>query len=526
MTEKWAAQRLASMMQLPEDDAKQMVAYMMTLPKAEVMDYLMGFLGDSNDAIDFATQFISKRFPSDQAKASPGRGKNQSQSKSQSPGQSPKQWKDDRRVQPKKGEMEDFISLGKKKPAPKPTPDPTVQSNAPMAAENNVEDAVDKEKRKALKRERQVAKKAAATVSAEAIDGNVKVGKVVGLNGRLYCECLAAKHGLLTNCLTCGKIVCNLEGPGPCPSCGTLVESALQQLDIIQAFNRSTRVKEVMKGLSPPKTKDSYTGSRYGQKAGAQPPSAARALGTPGKIATDSYPELLSERDREALEKAQQQKERLLEYQRNSAVRTRVHDTASDFDVGSDASNIWLTSEERAVALKQAQESRKKDEEQKKRRIITLDLGKKKVYSVDASEYVPPPIEKKVIPDFFPSDTTSSSAQEKANLEPVEAGSTGLFRNPHLHFVPKFVAVDLEKVDAESASSAQLTLKMKRAAAATAAAQAQMCTVDPKDAKQKEESDDGLNSRARRAAKREGKSRPQAKVERVQDLLLPEPATE
>lgn len=43
------------------------------------------------------------------------------------------------------------------------------------------------------------------------------------LPGRQPCDCLAQKHKLINNCLSCGRIVCEQEGSGPCLFCGSLV---------------------------------------------------------------------------------------------------------------------------------------------------------------------------------------------------------------------------------------------------------------------------------------------------------------
>lgn len=37
------------------------------------------------------------------------------------------------------------------------------------------------------------------------------------------CTCQARRHKLVSNCLSCGKIVCEQEGEGPCSFCGALV---------------------------------------------------------------------------------------------------------------------------------------------------------------------------------------------------------------------------------------------------------------------------------------------------------------
>lgn len=47
-------------------------------------------------------------------------------------------------------------------------------------------------------------------------------GSVVFQQGK-PCLCQARRHKLISNCLSCGKIVCEQEGEGPCSFCGALV---------------------------------------------------------------------------------------------------------------------------------------------------------------------------------------------------------------------------------------------------------------------------------------------------------------
>ncbi|MGH0134997.1 UNVERIFIED_CONTAM: hypothetical protein FKN15_008900, partial [Acipenser sinensis] len=58
-------------------------------------------------------------------------------------------------------------------------------------------------------------------VSLYAKEGQDKLA--ILLPGRHPCECLAQKHKLINNCLTCGRIICEQEGSGPCLFCGSLV---------------------------------------------------------------------------------------------------------------------------------------------------------------------------------------------------------------------------------------------------------------------------------------------------------------
>ncbi|BET01177.1 ASHypothetical protein domain [Nesidiocoris tenuis] len=48
--------------------------------------------------------------------------------------------------------------------------------------------------------------------------------RTVLLKGRHICECQAIKHSLVNNCLSCGRIVCEQEGPGPCLFCDSVVQ--------------------------------------------------------------------------------------------------------------------------------------------------------------------------------------------------------------------------------------------------------------------------------------------------------------
>lgn len=47
-------------------------------------------------------------------------------------------------------------------------------------------------------------------------------GSIVFQQGK-PCSCQARQHNLVSNCLSCGKIVCEQEGEGPCNFCGALV---------------------------------------------------------------------------------------------------------------------------------------------------------------------------------------------------------------------------------------------------------------------------------------------------------------
>lgn len=64
--------------------------------------------------------------------------------------------------------------------------------------------------------------------------------------------------------------------------------------------------------------------------------------------------------------------------------RTRVHDSSSDFDYNAQASDKWLTLEERAAAFKKAKQVEKVLQEAKSKRVISLDISGRKVVDVSS----------------------------------------------------------------------------------------------------------------------------------------------
>lgn len=47
--------------------------------------------------------------------------------------------------------------------------------------------------------------------------------------GRQACYCQCTRHGLVNNCVACGKVVCEQEGEGPCLFCGAWVDREASQ---------------------------------------------------------------------------------------------------------------------------------------------------------------------------------------------------------------------------------------------------------------------------------------------------------
>ncbi|XP_061346630.1 uncharacterized protein LOC133292251 isoform X1 [Gastrolobium bilobum] len=144
-------------------------------------------------------------------------------------------------------------------------------------------------------------------------------GSIVFQQGR-PCSCQARSHRLISNCLSCGKIVCEQEGEGPCNFCGALV------------------LKE---------------GSSYAGLEESLPPLSD------AEAAAEAYAK------------------RLVEYDRNSAARTTVIDDQSDYyEIDG---NSWLSKEEKELLKKKQEEMEEAERAKRNKVVVTFDLVGRKV---------------------------------------------------------------------------------------------------------------------------------------------------
>lgn len=52
-----------------------------------------------------------------------------------------------------------------------------------------------------------------------------EIQSILSAKNRKICSCEAQIHDLLENCLNCGRLACESEGPGKCFFCGSIVLS-------------------------------------------------------------------------------------------------------------------------------------------------------------------------------------------------------------------------------------------------------------------------------------------------------------
>ena len=140
---------------------------------------------------------------------------------------------------------------------------------------------------------------------------------------RVLCNCFGTAHKALTNCLTCGRIVCEQEGYGPCPFCGS------------------------------PVTKE---GTEIGAYANSK--EAAKAI---------------------------ELKDRLIKYDKTAAKRTTIYDDQEDYFTTSPwlSKDEIKSREEKA---KQHELEKIKKEEAKKKMFISFNFGGQVVSVVTGSE--------------------------------------------------------------------------------------------------------------------------------------------
>ncbi|KAH8397807.1 hypothetical protein KR222_002247 [Zaprionus bogoriensis] len=158
------------------------------------------------------------------------------------------------------------------------------------------------------------AKKQSKYVNMYASDGKL-LGDSVLLKGRRLCDCQAAEHKLINNCLGCGRIVCEQEGSGPCLYCGELVYTSEEEQQLAKA-NRSS-------------------GNKSQTKAQKKQQQQQQLAATPGSK---------SAKEAAALQQALAQRDRLLEYDKNSEKRTTVIDDELDYF---QENSVWLSDAER-----------------------------------------------------------------------------------------------------------------------------------------------------------------------------------
>ncbi|XP_014676538.1 PREDICTED: activating signal cointegrator 1-like [Priapulus caudatus] len=223
---------------------------------------------------------------------------------------------------------------------------------------------------------------------------------VVQLPGRHRCDCQAAKHRLISNCMSCGRIVCEQEGSGPCLFCQTLVCTREEQ-DVI---NRNSKKSEKLR----------------------------KKLMMNTAVQDENRP------SDEHLSKALAHKDRLLEFDKTCVSRTKVIDDQSDYFAVD--GNRWLSSKERETLRKKEAELREKKNPSRRGMKITLDIAGRRIkeedrYDLSATEEVQDWADRVSHGRVDPSDASRSLGFPASNSDMLHP----LVDNP-----PKFIPTGLK----------------------------------------------------------------------------------
>ncbi|KAJ2833470.1 hypothetical protein GGI24_000846 [Coemansia furcata] len=378
----WATHQVAVIIGSTEQDAAPLADFLVAIESAaELQTQLLDMLGESPMALDFAFALIAKRFP-------PAQEPQQTSRSSQPLGRA---WTPSAAAHRKGSPSDAAAAVSSLNRAAKSQSDANAnnQSMPPPAQKSQRQQKKDKQQQE--RQQKEAEEKARRTANRK----------------RAKCECQASEHALLTNCLTCGRIICNKEGPGPCMFCGAHVESPDQQLQqhMQRLLNRAEETKQQHGSLassgSARKAKPSSGGMSYSMKAGGgfgtreagllwpendaslSTVSGSTTPVTAGPVAELSEEEYLqlafkalaidssaadpaSLREAEAWVKAMRRKEKLLNFDRTAAQRTKLIDQASDFDPN--AIGKWMTPIEKAEAARRAEAKLKEGEEREQRR--------------------------------------------------------------------------------------------------------------------------------------------------------------
>lgn len=404
----WAVPRLAQLLPLDEGSLNQIISYSAGLSKEASADHLKNLLGDSPAALEFIASFNSRRetqrpsrtaapTPDDGAESRGGPKKGRKAKPPLHDAGPPRRPENYGNVTGgyMKGDTEEEymgVSSGSRsqqaekaslsmEPAARqlprntpsyesspalsrtqsPAPKQTATKAPPSASGPVVSDLLPNVKSKAAKPSRQSGSRTAspskgslttsnindltAAIAALEVSTNPALGK-----GRQKCTCYATIHPLFEpapNCLSCGKIICSLEGLQPCSFCGT----PLLSNDEVQSMIRELRAER-------------------GQEKMRVHNEGVRRDNSPGPgVGTSSE-----------LDAAKAHRDRLLQFQAQNTRRTRVLDEAADFETPNTASTLWMSPAQRALALKKQQrvmremEEKARPEWEKKKTIMSLDI--------------------------------------------------------------------------------------------------------------------------------------------------------
>ncbi|EOD52395.1 putative c2hc5 finger protein [Neofusicoccum parvum UCRNP2] len=414
----WALPQLERLLPIDEESLKQIVTYSDTLSPEAAAEHLKNLLGDSPQALEFITNFNSRRRPSPQ-----GSPANQTQN---GPSEVPRA----KRGPKKKGknihqlparevenaghvggaylkrDEEDYMSSGKSKPRKdngnnkdqvhgalqlqektgarqQPTPQNASSSTntrvkpPPSAAGPLISDSLPSSKNASRNASRTASPAPKAKTKVQISGGTSMHGQSSVLNDldsairALEIQTNPSLSGLTPEenakrrCNCMAKRHPLLDAAPNCMSCGKIicVKEGLGPCTFCeQPLLSAVDIQSMVRILREERGREKMSANNAAQKRAdvAAPGKPRHMTGAAFLASATATPTSSSAASSESegerkLKAAQLHRDKLLSFQANNAKRTRIFDEAADFDTPTSGTNMWASPQERALQLKRQQ---------------------------------------------------------------------------------------------------------------------------------------------------------------------------
>ena len=419
----WALPQLRRLLPIDEQSLKQVINYSVSLSKDAGAEHLKNLLGDSAPALEFISSFNSRRPDKVNLKAAQLSGRTAESSRSETTddkGPSPKKRGNKKaratihnagairhpenygdvaggytkssmeedympRTQRPSNALSSALSLSQQPAAlllpdqthqiaPSPNhlrePTPASQPKLPPSASGSLISDLPNVKSKTSKKLAHGSLTPQQAITTSSINDITSAIAALELSTnpllsseRRKCQCNASIHPLFEtapNCLSCGKIICALEGLQPCSFCGNPIIPKEQ----VQTMIRALKDERGQEKMAAHNAAVSHSGR-----------------GTPMLGSGAATPESSGDEGSTAAAKARAHRDRLLAFQSENAQRTKVHDEAADLDMtATPGATQWMSPVQRAAALKNQQrylrelEQANRPEWEKRKTVMSMSI--------------------------------------------------------------------------------------------------------------------------------------------------------
>ncbi|KAH7065042.1 hypothetical protein B0J12DRAFT_638941 [Macrophomina phaseolina] len=423
-TVTWALPQLERLLPLDEESLKQILTYSDTLSPDAAADHLKNLLGDSPQALEFITNFNSRRSPAPAASLANQRQNDLSEAPKARRGGQKKRGKNIHQLPARqvehsgnvtgayiKREEDDYMS-GKSKPRKdnssnkeavhdalqlqekpdakqRPTPQSTSTSTnprvkpPPSAAGPLISDALPSSKNSSRNASRTASPAPKAKTKVHITGGTSMHGQSTVLNDldsairALEIQTNPSLSGLTPeenakrrcNCMATRHPL--LEAAPNCLNCGKIIcvkeglgPCSFCEKPLLSQSDIQSMVRILREERGREKMEANNAAHKRAEVASNKPRhmTGAAFLSSHTSSPALSPSPATSDSETEKLKAAQAHRDKLLSFQANNAKRTKIVDEAADFDTPTSGTNMWASPQERALQLKRQQKIMREQE--------------------------------------------------------------------------------------------------------------------------------------------------------------------